>query len=67
MEVINVVVLTISLVVSSLTFAEGGDRTFERLEQACEVSMAIRKPVPVAQEEVSQEKPTADADQLTEM
>lgn len=62
MKVINVVVLTISLAESSLTFAKGGgDRAFERMETAREVAMANRKPVSDVQEQqvIVQEKPTS--------
>jgi hypothetical protein len=63
MQVINIVVLTISLAVSSLTFAEGGgDRAFERMETAREVAMANRKPVSDVkeQQDIVQEKPISD-------
>lgn len=61
MKAINIVVIALSLAMSSVTFAEGGgDRTFERMEKAREVALAIRKPAPAAQEEVAQEKPTTE-------
>jgi hypothetical protein len=34
MKAINVVVITLSLAMSSLALAEGGDRTYERMEKA---------------------------------
>lgn len=61
MKANNVVILTLSLAISSLAFAEGGgDRAVERMERARETAMATSKPVPQAQEGISQEKPTAE-------
>lgn len=63
MKVTNVVILTFSLAISSLAFAEGGgDRAVERMERARETAMATRKPAPEAQvqEDIAQEKPTAE-------
>lgn len=67
MKATNVVVLTLSLAISTLAFAEGGgDRAVERMERARETAMATSKPVPQAQvqvqvqNEAAQEKPTAE-------
>jgi hypothetical protein len=71
MKATNVVILTLSLAISSLAFAEGGgDRAVERMERARETAMATTKPVPQAQvqvqvqvqvqEDIAQEKPTAE-------
>jgi hypothetical protein len=63
MKATNVVVLTLSLAISTLSFAEGGgDRAVERMERARETAMATSKPVPQAQvqNEAAQEKPTAE-------
>lgn len=67
MKATNVVILTLSLAISSLAFAEGGgDRAIERMERARETAMATTKPVPQAQvqvqvqEDIAQEKPTAE-------
>lgn len=61
MRAINVVVITFSLAMSSLALAEGGgDRTFERLDNARVAALEKRKPVSEAQEDVAQEKPTTE-------
>ncbi|UZM12595.1 hypothetical protein LZV00_18075 [Pseudomonas kielensis] len=63
MKATNVVILTLSLAISSLAFAEGGgDRALERMERARETAMTTTKPVPQAkvQEDIAQEKPTAE-------
>ncbi|WP_053163490.1 co-regulatory protein PtrA N-terminal domain-containing protein [Pseudomonas sp. P1.8] len=65
MKATKVVILTLSLAISSLAFAEGGgDRAVERMERARETAMATTKPVSQAQvqvqEDIAQEKPTAE-------
>ncbi|WP_223414710.1 MULTISPECIES: co-regulatory protein PtrA N-terminal domain-containing protein [unclassified Pseudomonas] len=69
MKATNVVILTLSLAISSLAFAEGGgDRAVERMERARETAMTTTKPVPQSQvqvqvqvqEDIAQEKPTAE-------
>lgn len=61
MKATNVVILTLSLAISSLALAEGGgDRAVERMERARETAMATTKPVSQVQEEIAQEKPTAE-------
>lgn len=64
MKATNVVILTLSLAISSLAFAEGGgDRAVERMERARETAVATSKPVPPqvqVQNETAQEKPTAE-------
>lgn len=63
MKATNIVILTVSLAISSLAFAEGGgDRAVERMERARETAMATGKSAPAAggQEDIAQEKPTAE-------
>jgi hypothetical protein len=61
MKVINVVVIALSLAMSSLALAEGGgDHTYEPMEKARVAALENRKPVSEAQEDVAQEKPTAE-------
>lgn len=63
MKAINVVILTFSLAISSLAFAEGGgDRAIEHMERARETAMATRKPVAAAgvQEDFAQGKLMAE-------
>ncbi|WP_268796367.1 co-regulatory protein PtrA N-terminal domain-containing protein [Pseudomonas huanghezhanensis] len=61
MKAINVVVIALSLAMSSLAFAEGGaDRTYERMEKARLAALENRKSASEAQEDVAQEKPTAE-------
>jgi uncharacterized protein YhfF len=55
----NIVILTLSLAISSLAFAEGGgDRAVERMERARETAMATGKSAPAAgvQGDIAQEK-----------
>lgn len=60
-KAINVVVIALSLAMSPLALAEGGgDRTYERIEKASVAALENRKPVSEAQEDVAQEKPTAE-------
>lgn len=62
MKATSAVILTLSLAISSLAFAEGGgDLAVERMERARETAMATTKPVPQAkaQEDIAQEKPTS--------
>lgn len=59
MKSINALILSFSLAISSLAFAEGGgDRTSERVERALEAALDIRKPdSPVGiQEDIAQQK-----------
>lgn len=63
MKATNVVILTLSLAISSLAFAEGGgDRAVERMERARETAMATGKSAPAAgaQEDIAQEKLKAE-------
>ena len=63
MKATNVVILTLSLAISSLAFAEGGgDRAVERMEQARQTAMATGKSAPgaEAQENIAQEKLKAE-------
>lgn len=65
MKATNVVILTLSLTISTLAFAEGGgDRAVERMERARETAMATTKPVSQAQvqvqEDIAQEQPTVE-------
>ncbi|MDD0987833.1 co-regulatory protein PtrA N-terminal domain-containing protein [Pseudomonas shahriarae] len=63
MTAIKAVILTFSLAISSLAFAEGGgDRAFERMERARETAMATGKSAPAAgaQEDIAQEKLKAE-------
>lgn len=61
MKAINVVVIAFSLAMSSLALAEGGgDRTYDRMEKALLAALENRKSAFEAQEDVAQEKPTAE-------
>ena len=63
MTAIKAVILTLSLAIPSLAFAEGGgDRAFERMERARETAMATGKSAPGAgaQENIAQEKLKAE-------
>ena len=63
MKATNVVILTLSLAISSLAFAEGGgDRAVERMERARETAMATGKSAPgaEAQENIAQKKLKAE-------
>lgn len=63
MKATSAVILTLSLAISSLAFAEGGgDRAVERMERAREMAMATGKSAPAAgaQEDIAQEKPTSE-------
>ncbi|MDD1152315.1 hypothetical protein M5G25_29040 [Pseudomonas sp. TNT2022 ID357] len=63
MKATNVLILTFSLAISSLAFAEGGgDRAAERMERARETAMSTLTPSSGTQskEDVAQEKPEAE-------
>ena len=63
MKATRAVILTLSLAISSLAFAEGGgDRAVERMERARETAMATGKFAPgaEAQENIAQEKLKAE-------
>ena len=63
MKATRAVILTLSLAISSLAFAEGGgDRAVERMERARETAMATGKSAPAAgaQEDIAQEKLKAE-------
>ncbi|MBX4137782.1 hypothetical protein K1567_17835 [Pseudomonas sp. S5F11] len=63
MKATKVLILTFSLAISSLAFAEGGgDRAAERMERARETAMSTLTPSSEAQskENVAQEKPVAE-------
>jgi uncharacterized protein YhfF len=63
MKATNALILTFSLAISSLAFAEGGgDRAAERMERARETAMSTLIPSTGTQpkEDVVQEKPVAE-------
>ena len=63
MKATKVLILTFSLAISSLAFAEGGgDRAAERMERARETAMSTLTPSSEAQskENVAQKKPVAE-------
>jgi len=62
----NILILTLGLSISSLTFAEGGgDRTYQRMEKAREVALSARtsETSDKAHEDIAQEKPGKDKKQ----
>lgn len=63
MKATNALILTFTLAISSLAFAEGGgDRAAERMERARETAMSTLIPSTGTQpkEDVAQEKPVAE-------
>ncbi|MEX3774562.1 co-regulatory protein PtrA N-terminal domain-containing protein [Pseudomonas sp. MYb118] len=63
MKATKVLILTFSLAISSLAFAEGGgDRAAERMERARETAMSTLTPSSGTQpkEDVAQDKPVAE-------
>ncbi|OQR29701.1 hypothetical protein BWR59_19760 [Pseudomonas sp. Bc-h] len=66
MKTMKFAILTSTLIMSSLAFAEGGgDRTFARMAQAREVALSVIKPSASVetQEDVAQQKPATDKKQ----